>query len=168
MALGNLNEAAEIKNKNEEQLLHLKAIINVKQNKIKDAFELFEKITKDSLAAYNYHLVKTILDSNNSFIKIDNYKDAWLNNLQGKNTNNQNCEHELIKNSFAKIIKVSDGLTIERNNSGSFIINTEDKNINAFISPSLNQATTGIEIINKTKGCIVLMNKTIAYEVENL
>jgi len=169
MALGNLNEAAEIKNKNEEQLLHLKAIINVKQNKIKDAFELFEKIiNKDSLAAYNYHLVKTILESNNSFIRIDNYKDAWLNNLQGKNTNNQNCEHELIKNSFAKIIKVSDGLIIERNNSGSFIINTEDKNINTFISPALNQTTTGIEIINKTKGCIVLMNKTIAYEVENL
>lgn len=169
MALGNLNEAAEIKNKNEEQLFHLKAIINVKQNKIKDAFELFEKIiNKDSLAAYNYHLVKIILDSNNSFIKIDNYKDAWLNNLQGKNTNNQNCEHELIKNSFAKIIKVSDGLTIERNNSGSFIINTEDKNINTFISPALNQTTTGIEIINKTKGCIVLMNKTVAYEVENL
>jgi tetratricopeptide (TPR) repeat protein len=169
MALGNLNEAAELKNKNEEQILHLKALINVKQNKIKEAFVLFEKIEKeDSLAAYNYHLVKTTLESNNSFIKIDNYKDGWLKSLQGENINNQTCNQEIIKNLFAKIIKVNDGLKIERTNSGSFIINMEDKNINAYTSSALNQATTGIEIINKTKGCIVLMNKTIAYEVENL
>jgi hypothetical protein len=43
----------------------------------------------------------------------------------------------------------------------------DDKNINAIISSGLKQKTHGLQIIDKTKGCIVLMNKTIAYEVEN-
>jgi tetratricopeptide (TPR) repeat protein len=167
MALGNLNEAAELKNRNDEQILHLKAIINAKQNKIDDAFVVFEKIGKqDSLAAYNYRLLKTTLESHNSFIKIDSYKDGWIKNLQNQNIENFNCKQELVKNSFSKIIKVNEELTIKRNSSESISINLDEKNINAIISPGTKKETNGIQIINKTKGCIGLMNKTIAYEVE--
>lgn len=168
MALGNLNEATEIKNKTELQILHLKAIINVKQNKIDDAFVVFEKIRKqDSLATYNYRLIKTTLESNNSFIKVDNYKDAWIKKLQSHNFENSNCNSEILRSAFSKIIKVNEDLTIKRNNTQSICINLDDKNINANISSVQIQKTHGIQMINKTKGCITLMNKTIAYEVEN-
>lgn len=168
MALGNLNEAVELKNKNELQILHLKALINIKQHKIKDAYLVFEKIkNEDSLAAYNYHLVKTTLESNNGFIKVDNYKDGWIKNLQNQNNNISNCSLEFIKMPLSKIIRVNEEFTIKRNNLENISINLEDKNINAMISSGPNQKPTGIQIISKIKGCILLANKSIAYEVEN-
>lgn len=168
MALGNLNEAAELKNRNENQILHLKALINVKQNKINEAFILFEKIEKENkLAAYNYRLLKTTLESNNSFIEIDSYKDGWIKNLQSQNIDNLNCKTEIVRRAFSKIIKVNEELTIKRNNSESISINLDDKNINAVVSFGRGQKGNGIEIINKTKGCVRLLNKTIAYEVVN-
>lgn len=167
MALGNLNEAVELKNKNELPILHLKAIINAKQNKMKEAIILFKKIEKQqSLAAYNYRLLTTALESNNNFIKMDSYKDGWIKSLQSQNADNPNCSQEFV-GSFSKIIKVKEELTIKRNNLEGISINLDDKNINAVISQQPKQRTNGIQYINKTKGCITLMDKTIAYEAEN-
>lgn len=169
MALGNLNEAEELKNKNDILLTHLRAIIEVKQDKIKDALLLFEKIMKqDSLAAYNYKLVKTTLESNYSLLKIENYKDGWRNTLQNHNTGNSNCHPNNFSNTYTKIITVNNSIKIKRNNNETISISLDDRTINAIILPEPKQKSNGIQIINNTKGCITLMNKSIAYEVEML
>lgn len=169
MALGDLNEAEELKNKNDLLLTHIRAIIAVKQDKFKEALLLFENImNQDSVAAYNYKLVKTTLESNYSFLKIENYKDGWINFLQNHNTGNSNCHSNNFSNTYTKIISVNNSIKIKRNNSETISINLDDRTINAVILPEPKQKSTGIQIINNTRGCITLINKSIAYEVEML
>lgn len=166
MALGVLNEAGDLKNKSEEQILHLKAIIRARQNKTDEALDLFEKIdSKDSLASYNFHLLKTTQESNHNFLKLDNYKRGWIGMLQEENQITTDCDPTFKTLTFSKVVKLNDDLIVRRNEDGNINIQLEEKNINTIISFRENKLAKGIRVINKSKGCLYLLNKTIAYEV---
>ncbi len=168
MALGVLYEAEDLQNKNEVQILHLKAIINAKQNNQAAALALFEKIEKkDSLAAYNYHLLKTALESNKSLLKIDDYKAGWIKNLQNESKSDPACDTEFNNLVFSNIIKVNDGLVVRRNKKGSINVQLDGKSINAVISFEESDSPQRVKIINKTRGCMYLLNKMLVYEVES-
>lgn len=168
MAWGNINEASELGSKNDVQLIHIKAIIMLKKNRLKEGFMLFEKIIKeDSLASYNYNLINTALKSNNSLIKIEAYKDEWLNFLMSQNVTKRN-DLDFKHGEFNKNIDVNNELKVRRDNAGNIGIFLIDKRINANIKFDIKKNQSGINITNNVKGSILFPNREIVYEVENL
>lgn len=168
MAWGNINEAGELGIKNDVQLIHIKALIMIKKSRLKEGFMLFEKIiNQDNLASYNYNLINTALKSNNSLIKIEAYKDEWLNFLMSQNATKKD-DLDFKHGVFNKNIDVANELKVRRDNEGNIGIFLIDKRINANIRSSIKKNRCSINIINNIKGCILFPNREIVYEVENL
>ncbi len=165
MAIGDINEATELINKDEVQLTHINALIKLKQNKVTEALAMLESIKqKDSLAAYNYNLVKTAVNNNYNNIKIESYKDEWLNYLL--NTNNKVCTKFGFSKYTYKTININATLKINTSNYNNFEIIFTNKKIKVNIEDGKDVTQNGLQITNKMSGCLLVKSKVIKYEVE--
>ncbi len=179
MALGNIYEGEQLKNEY-PKLQHIKAIVKYHADFDKMAAKgLFRTLSNlDSLAAYNFRLLKIAEATNFDIISLDNFKESWIEKAMNKKSDSRGCDASLNANLNAnsQISKLSDQISIKSkitNKTVRLVIILAGKTIDAQVS--FDNGIGGqsfdrdIIIANANHGCLTFpgsLSKMISYSVK--